>query len=551
MSDRSPECAAAAARAALRPPAAAPTDEISATAAQTPATSTAVADAASAPVAPTVSGALTAAPVATSSSTDSSVASGAGTGGLAADSAAEPVPTATADAKRLSTAPPPAIGSASSAAASCSSSSSSSFSCSTSPALKKCACCDRLLPDGDYSGAQLKAKGKRQCKVCVAEMQDCETELRHSGPDAAVEGAACSGPDIQVHEIFVRLTSSLESDQLVGFYAIIDALRELESSELKNRGANLSMNTETVLGVLHTAREAPTEQIRELAIECIALMSCRSTLRAQMMAAGVVPLVLGLLQLREPALTAIETVQWSLDAIERIAKASRVNCDALLASGTLAVLLPLVRSNIPAALGERLLSALACLMRGKPVAEMGAVVSRIGSVLMDRTSTPEILRACINTFGQALEAFASEDPNRNSWVESILSAAPGVPQRLVDLLVFTRPDVAEITQSLMISVFCAETNQLRQLFDCGLADQLLTLLNHAGNRKARLRPWASVQQCGRHSGLCADPGRQRPNRSATVGADVDFRGQHVASGCWFLWQRGGSSRPPHHAPTGQ
>ena len=43
--------------------------------------------------------------------------------------------------------------------------------------LKKCGLCQRSLPDSDYSSSQLKAKAKRQCKVCVAALQSAQDRL--------------------------------------------------------------------------------------------------------------------------------------------------------------------------------------------------------------------------------------------------------------------------------------------------------------------------------------------------------------------------------------
>jgi hypothetical protein len=73
------------------------------------------------------------------------------------------------------------------------------------------------------------------------------------------------------------------------------------------------------------------------------------------------------------------------------------------------------------------------------------------------------------------------------WVESILAAAPGVPQRLVGMLDNSEnPAVVLAALRLTINMFRAHTNQLRRLFGSGLRDKLLRLLNDNGRETARL-----------------------------------------------------------------
>ena len=315
---------------------------------------------------------VTVASSATSRSTGSSVATG--TGDSAADSAADSATNATT-AVRAPAFRPVVIGAMPCAAVMIDSSTSSSASAASS-ATKKCACCHRLLPVGDYSGAQLKAKGKRHCKVCVAGLQKIQPESKQSG--AVADGAA--HPRWQVKAVSELMSSPLESDQLAALDGLVSGLRGL--SESNNGAVNVSWKTKVVVGVLHAAREAQTERISALALECISLMVRRPTLLAQLVDAGAIPILVDLLRLRAPPLSAKGTV-CTVHAVQAIAHESRVNCDALLAAGVLDDLLPLVRLDIPADLCDNLFPALSFLMQLRPAAEMGAAVTRIGTVLMD------------------------------------------------------------------------------------------------------------------------------------------------------------------------
>lgn len=117
-------------------------------------------------------------------------------------------------------------------------------------------------------------------------------------------------------------------------------------------------------------------------------------------------------------------------------------------------------------------------MRGQPVAKMGVAVTRIGSVLMDGAVSAGLPCACLHAFYEVLIPLAN-DP-QESWMESILSAAPGVPQRLDLLGNRQNPEVTEAALRLLVDLFFSRANQLRQLFDCGLADQLPPLLGDGG-----------------------------------------------------------------------
>ena len=230
--------------------------------------------------------------------------------------------------------------------------------------------------------------------------------------------------------------------------------------------------------VLCFAKKLQSSEIRTTALECIALMVRKPTLVAKLVAAGVIPVLVALLRLRESALSAIETL-WTINAVVLIARASRSNRDALLDAGALAELLSLARSNIPADLRDLLFFALACLMRVRPAAEMADAVTQLGAMLMDSTSPPEILRACLNTFVDVLAdaGVASNPSNFNQWVESALNAAPRLPQRLVELAGDREnPEVSEAALRLMVNCFVSDTNQLQQLVDCDLLDELSLML---------------------------------------------------------------------------
>jgi len=288
-----------------------------------------------------------------------------------------------------------------------------------------------------------------------------------------------------VQQISVCLSSALESDQLRGLTALIAALRK--PREPNSGDADISLSSGTVADVLRAAREAPTDQIRERAIECIALMGDRPTLLAQMVPADAIPILVDLLRVHRQALSAIETV-WSVHAVRCIAQAAWVDCDKLRAAGAMDSLLPLVRADISADLRNPLLAALLLLMKGQPAAQMAAAVTRIGTVLTDAEAPPDILCFCLTAFDIAIHSVyvSSDQPAFQSWADSILTAAAGVPQRLVDLLgAGQNPQVVDSALSLAITLSCSEADQLRQLFDCGLADRLPPLLNHADENKVR------------------------------------------------------------------
>jgi len=165
------------------------------------------------------------------------------------------------------------------------------------------------------------------------------------------------------------MSSPLESDQLSGLGTLASVLRGL--SESNDNDVNISWKTKVVVDILRAAREAQTDQIRALALECIALMSCKPAPNAQLVAAGAITFLVDLLRSREPALSPVET-EYSVDAVESIAEQSHAHCDALRAAGALTALLPHVRANISAPLRDQLFPALACIMRGQPVAKMAS-----------------------------------------------------------------------------------------------------------------------------------------------------------------------------------
>jgi hypothetical protein len=66
-----------------------------------------------------------------------------------------------------------------------SSSSSSSVSVECDPCLRSCSICLRDVPSAEYSGAQLKKKGKRVCKQCVEKKEkQAADEAEHAALEA-------------------------------------------------------------------------------------------------------------------------------------------------------------------------------------------------------------------------------------------------------------------------------------------------------------------------------------------------------------------------------
>src|SRR5690606_24842097 len=135
--------------------------------------------------------------------------------------------------------------------------------------------------------------------------------------------------------------------------------------------AAIGKASEMMTSVLLAAKEPTTGRIRSLALMCIAFMARRATLLTQLVDAGVIPLLLKRLQMRDLPLTANDTIS-ILDAIGTIAKASRANRNAMLVAGALSVMLPVVRADISANVCHALFSALSHLMSGRPAAEMAA-----------------------------------------------------------------------------------------------------------------------------------------------------------------------------------
>lgn len=349
---------------------------------------------------------------------------------------------------------------------------SSSTSPSSAPETwKKCACCHRILPDIDYSGAQLKAKGKRLCKVCVAGIQSIPRHEQRSG--------AVVKPDALQRYIGNTMSGPLESERLTRLlrYLIIQLPNDHPVSI-----EYVGMNTQETVGVLRVAQTAQTDELRLLAFQCIALMCNESALLAQLFAAGVIPVMVGLLRRRdhEPSWSVITTIR-ALDIIASIAQTSRTNCDMLLASSALDVLLPFIRVDMSSNVCEKLFPALTCLMRDRqPAADMILVVTRLNAILTDHTVPLELFSHCAYTLDQAL--CSVKEHNFESWAESILTTAPEIPQRLVELMDASGFD--NIVVSLMADLFDSKTAHLRQLFDCGLMDKLLPLLNNSGGELA-------------------------------------------------------------------
>ena len=83
--------------------------------------------------------------------------------------------------------------------------------------------CQRCLPDSDYSSTQLKAKAKRQCKVCVAALQATQALLP---PSQTLTIPKDIGP--RFASVCLSLNDLRSSEQLAGLQQLEDLLIECE-----------------------------------------------------------------------------------------------------------------------------------------------------------------------------------------------------------------------------------------------------------------------------------------------------------------------------------
>jgi hypothetical protein len=280
-----------------------------------------------------------------------------------------------------------------------------------------------------------------------------------------------------------RLRSPLESEQREALCALGLLLQGMNDARVPFHIVDAAVATRLVE---LTAASIPS-QLRTLALGCITMVVLHLDLQSPFIAAlaqSAGALRFFVVTLQQPQSHG-DAHKMCLQVLEHIAAASRSNCDALLAAGALPALVRHVRADLDSELRDMLFSTLVAVLRRRTTAVAAPGVARIAAVLMDRTTPPELLRTCLSALRALLVSFAEGDPNVEPWAESFVNAAPGFPRRLVELLSDARPNVAGAAQMFMIILFRANTLQLQRLFDCGLLDKLLQLLNDA-NEPARL-----------------------------------------------------------------